>query len=108
VDFWVRGQPGLQTEFQNSQGYTEKPCLKKPISILQYIYIYIYMYIYINDLLEWLTGCSLINQAMVGCEWKVQESSSCSAHKAVYHSCSSVYAVIPNKLALLLMKTWTC
>jgi hypothetical protein len=23
-----RGQPGLQNEFQDSQGYTEKPCLK--------------------------------------------------------------------------------
>jgi hypothetical protein len=29
VDFWVQGQPGLQREFQDSQGYTEKPCLKK-------------------------------------------------------------------------------
>ena len=29
VDFWVRGQPGLQTKFQDSQDYTEKPCLKK-------------------------------------------------------------------------------
>jgi hypothetical protein len=26
----VRGQPGLQSEFQDSQGYTEKPCLEKP------------------------------------------------------------------------------
>jgi hypothetical protein len=24
TDFWVRGQPGLQSEFQDSQGYTEK------------------------------------------------------------------------------------
>jgi hypothetical protein len=30
VDFWVRGQPSLQREFQDSQGYTEKPCLEKP------------------------------------------------------------------------------
>jgi hypothetical protein len=30
VDFWVRGQPGLQSEFQDSQGYTEKPCFEKP------------------------------------------------------------------------------
>jgi hypothetical protein len=30
VNFWVRGQPGLQSEFQDSQGYTEKPCLEKP------------------------------------------------------------------------------
>jgi hypothetical protein len=29
ADFWVRGQLGLQSEFQDSQGYTEKPCLKK-------------------------------------------------------------------------------
>ena len=29
MDFWVRGQPGLQGEFQDSQGYTEKPCLEK-------------------------------------------------------------------------------
>jgi hypothetical protein len=29
VDFWVRGQPGLQSEFQYSQGYKEKPCLIK-------------------------------------------------------------------------------
>jgi hypothetical protein len=29
ADFWVQGQPGLQSEFQDSQCYTEKPCLKK-------------------------------------------------------------------------------
>jgi hypothetical protein len=28
-DFWVWGQPGLQSEFQDSQGYIEKPCLEK-------------------------------------------------------------------------------
>jgi hypothetical protein len=27
--FLVRGQPGLQSEFQDSPGYTEKPCLEK-------------------------------------------------------------------------------
>jgi hypothetical protein len=27
VDFWVRGQPGLQSEFQNSKGYTKKSWL---------------------------------------------------------------------------------
>ena len=30
ADFWVRGQPGLQREFQDSQDYTEKSCLEKP------------------------------------------------------------------------------
>jgi hypothetical protein len=29
VNFGVQGQPGLQSEFQDSQGYTEKPCLEK-------------------------------------------------------------------------------
>jgi hypothetical protein len=28
ADFWVRGQPDLQSEFQDRQGYTEKSCLK--------------------------------------------------------------------------------
>jgi hypothetical protein len=31
VDFWVQGQPGLQSEFQDSKGYTEKSCLKNKI-----------------------------------------------------------------------------
>jgi hypothetical protein len=26
----AQGQPGLQNDFQDSQGYTEKPCLEKP------------------------------------------------------------------------------
>ena len=30
ANFWVQGQPDLQSEFQNSQGYTKKPCLEKP------------------------------------------------------------------------------
>ena len=30
ADFWVWGQHGLQSEFQESQGYTEKPYLEKP------------------------------------------------------------------------------
>jgi hypothetical protein len=31
ADFWVQGKPGLQSEFQDSQGYTEKPSLEKKI-----------------------------------------------------------------------------
>jgi hypothetical protein len=30
ANFLVPGQPGLQSEFQDNQCYTEKPCLKKP------------------------------------------------------------------------------
>ena len=29
ADLWVQGQPGLQSEFKESQGYTVKPYLKK-------------------------------------------------------------------------------
>jgi len=29
---WVRGQSGSQSEFQDSQGYTEKLCLEKQAS----------------------------------------------------------------------------
>ena len=29
VDCWVWGQPGLESEFQDSKGYKEKPCLKQ-------------------------------------------------------------------------------
>jgi hypothetical protein len=29
TDFRVQGLPGLQSEFQDSQCYTEKPCLQK-------------------------------------------------------------------------------
>ena len=29
MDLGVQGQPDLQREFQDSQGYTEKPCLTK-------------------------------------------------------------------------------
>jgi hypothetical protein len=29
ANFCVRGQPGLQSEFQDSQGYIEKPCFEK-------------------------------------------------------------------------------
>jgi hypothetical protein len=41
VDFWVRGQPDLQSEFQDSQGYTEKPCLEKKKKEDLFIYCYI-------------------------------------------------------------------
>jgi hypothetical protein len=27
---WVQGQPGLQSEFQDSYNYIERPCLEKP------------------------------------------------------------------------------
>jgi hypothetical protein len=35
ADFWVRGHPGLQSEFQDSHGYMEKLCPKKKKKILE-------------------------------------------------------------------------
>ena len=32
----VQGQPGLQSEFQDSQGYIEKPYLKEPKTNTKY------------------------------------------------------------------------
>lgn len=32
--FEIRGQPGLQRELQDSQGYTQKSCLKKKYSFM--------------------------------------------------------------------------
>jgi hypothetical protein len=26
---WIQDHPGIQSEFKDSQGYTEKPCLEK-------------------------------------------------------------------------------
>jgi hypothetical protein len=37
---WVRGQPGLQSEFQDIQGYTEKLSQKQKISCLQILVVF--------------------------------------------------------------------
>jgi hypothetical protein len=37
ADFWIEGQTGVQSEFQDSQGYREKLCLEK-----KNMYIYVY------------------------------------------------------------------
>ena len=37
ADFWVWGEPGLQSEFLDSQGYTEKPCLETKQNKKRYI-----------------------------------------------------------------------
>ena len=35
MGLWVWGQPGLQSEFQVCQGYTEKACIEKPTVFLE-------------------------------------------------------------------------
>jgi hypothetical protein len=32
-DFWAQGQTSLQSKLQDSQGYTENPCLEKVVGI---------------------------------------------------------------------------
>jgi hypothetical protein len=39
ADFWVGGQSGLQSEFQDSQGYTGKHCLKKNQTLESHLYL---------------------------------------------------------------------
>jgi hypothetical protein len=51
-DFWVQGQPGLQSEFQDSQGYTEKPCLEKQKQKTNKPKNQIYIYIYKTDMVS--------------------------------------------------------
>jgi hypothetical protein len=59
ADFWVRSQPGLQSEFQDSQLHRENPVLKKQIYICIYIYIHIYIYnsfkVYRSNSITYLT-----------------------------------------------------
>ena len=40
-NLWVQDQPGLQSEFQDSQSYTEKPCLEKQTNENVFIFAYI-------------------------------------------------------------------
>jgi hypothetical protein len=51
VDFWVWGQPGLQSEFQDSQGYTEKPCRKKQNKTNKQTLLFIFreFFVVVND-----------------------------------------------------------
>ena len=54
ADFWVRGQPGLQSEFQDSQGYTEKPCLEKNNNNKK-----LWMKLYVENIITQLKGWRL-------------------------------------------------
>jgi hypothetical protein len=66
--FRVGGQPGLQSEFQDSQGYTEKPCLEKQNKTKQKtnkqtkIQISYYGFYFIN-----FNACLFSNEGKKGC-----------------------------------------
>jgi hypothetical protein len=47
ADFWVWGQPGLQSEFQ---GYTEKPCLEHPPPQKK-VFFFLYFNSFFSDIL---------------------------------------------------------
>jgi hypothetical protein len=56
ADFWVWGQPGLQSEFQDS--YTEKPCLEKQKTNKQTKrFIFMCMWVSVSSLSVSLTVC---------------------------------------------------
>ena len=65
VDFWVRGQPGLQSEFQDSQSYTEKPCLEKKYTYRRDICTCMFINIYAMPIFakfKFFTVCVSISQ----------------------------------------------
>jgi hypothetical protein len=50
ADLCIWGQPGLQSQFQDSQGYTEKPCREEKrthtcMCVCMCIYTCMYMYL---------------------------------------------------------------
>lgn len=56
--FLVRGQPGLQNEFQDSQGYKEKTCLEKKIVFSVELRE---LFLYLSVLLVGLQHCAVID-----------------------------------------------
>jgi hypothetical protein len=70
ADFWVWGQPGLQSEFQDSQGYTDKPCLKKPKQTNKKSYLFLIMYMCV---LSWLHVYS-VNAGTTGSQKRAPEA----------------------------------
>jgi hypothetical protein len=73
VDFWVWGQPGLQSEFQDSQNYTEKPCLEKPkkkkkktYKWIKWVGLHIWNSIAVFLMSAYVTPCICISFMMLG------------------------------------------
>jgi hypothetical protein len=64
ADFWVQGQPGLQSEFQDSQGYTEKPCLKTKTN--KKVYPFKMLWVFCLHVWLWI-------QHINWCLWKPEE-----------------------------------
>jgi hypothetical protein len=71
--------------------------LSLSLSLSLSIYIYIYIYIYMNDLLEWLTGCTL-TITMRTVSWEIfQEPGSDSVHSVrKVWMCPLVFRIIQN------------
>jgi hypothetical protein len=50
---WVWGQPGLQSELQDSQDYTEKPCLKTTVTTKKVMVLSLHSKTWSHLLAEW-------------------------------------------------------
>lgn len=62
------------------------------------------MHTYKENLLEWLTDYGPASPTMAVYQWKVQESSSCSVHKAGCLGWSAVYVRTLEKYVLMPVK----
>jgi hypothetical protein len=69
---WVQGQPGLWSEFQGSQGCTEKPCLENKQTNKRQKAHCAWSRLWFPSLVRWFLllqatlGCGVLPQALVG------------------------------------------
>jgi hypothetical protein len=61
ADLWVQGQPGLQSKFYYSHGYTGKPCLGKKICVCVCVCVCVcplvmHMCVLVPEYRSWIPG----------------------------------------------------
>lgn len=86
---WVQGQPGLHSEFLDSQGYTEKPCLEKKTKIKnsliliskQVLTLCLTLGAYLSD--KWYFALSEITLIIIIHPYRPQEDTSLHCSKDV-------------------------
>lgn len=93
---WVWGQTGWQIEFQDSQYYTEKPCLK--------IHTYIFFYFLVLQL--GMTVHTHNPQRLWGTGRRIWNSKTSSATYWVQHSSKKKYIILQNMVYLCVHIKW--
>ena len=56
ADFWVRGQSGIHSEFQDSQTYTEKPCLETKQNKKRFVLHVLVFFLHVWMFSKWTPG----------------------------------------------------